>query len=363
MILKIFLFWRLGLLLITYLGSFTFPLVANGALGAIGPGRQFDFWKSQAQWDGGHYFQIANQGYLLNSDFAFFPFFPALIKFFALILNGNYLLSGLLISNIAFVTFLLIFYKFIKDKYSKDIAFFATVTYLVFPTSFFAVSYYSESIFLLLVILTLKFLKDEKFLLSAIFASLASLTRLIGIMLTVSLIYSYFSKINFNLKKLNRYFLHISVASFGFVSYSVYLFYKVNDPLKFLNVQSFWLRQVVDPISTIFTYLPAPLTAEPRAAYDYFDLLLTLLFLTILIVGIRKISSSLWIFSMLVILIPASTGTLTSMPRYLLASLGTFVIIGQYLETKPKLRLTIWAVLLTLQAILAVRFVNGYWVA
>src|SRR3990167_3147588 len=256
MILKIFLFWRLGLLLITYLGSFTFPLVANGALGAIGPGRQFDFWKSQAQWDSGHYLQIAERGYLLNSDFAFFPFFPALIKFFALILNGNYLLSGLLISNLAFVVFLLIFYKFVKDKYSKDIAFFATVTYLVFPTSFFAVSYYSESVFLLLVILTLKFLKDEKFLLASIATFFASLTRLFGIFLAISIVYSYFANIKFKFNKIDARMLHIVVAFLGLAVYSLYLFANFNSPLKFLNVQSFWLRQVVDPISTLFTYLP-----------------------------------------------------------------------------------------------------------
>ena len=363
MILKIFLFWRLGLLLITYLGSFTFPLVANGALGAIGPGRQFDFWKSQAQWDGGHYLQIAERGYLLNSDFAFFPFFPALIKFFALVLNGNYLLSGLLISNIAFVVFLLIFYKFVKDKYSKDIAFFATITYLVFPTSFFAVSYYSESIFLLLTIIVFVFLTKKKFLLASIATFFASLTRLFGIFLAISIAYSYFANIKFKFNKIDARMLHIVVAFLGLAVYSLYLFANFNSPLKFLSVQSLWERSINDPFSTIFSYIWSLLTWQARPLNDYFDLFLTLIFLVILIAGIRKISSSLWIFSLLVILIPASTGTLTSMPRYLLASLGTFVIIGQYLETKPKLRLIIWTVLLTLQAILAVKFVNGYWVA
>src|SRR3989338_7087953 len=102
MIVKIFLFWRIGLFLITYLGSQTFPLVANSGIGAIGPGKTFNFWASWAQWDGGHYLNIAKYGYPLNSDFAFFPVYPSLIRFITLFFQNNYLLSGLLVSNITF---------------------------------------------------------------------------------------------------------------------------------------------------------------------------------------------------------------------------------------------------------------------
>lgn len=362
MILKIFLFWRLGLLVVTYIGSFTFPLVANSALGAIGPGKQFDYWASWAQWDGGHYFDIAKDGYLLNSDFAFFPVYPALIRFFSTFLQ-NYLLTGLLISNISFLIFLFIFYKFVKEKYSTKIAFYSTVTLLTFPTTFFAVSYYSESVFLLLASIVFIFLGSKKFLLASIAVSIASLTRFIGVFLIISIVYSYLAQIKFNFKKINWHLTHITVAFFGIAIYALYLFANFNAPLKFLSVQSIWERQILDPVSTIFSYIWAILTSQGRPINDYFDFLLTLLFLGILIAGIKKISSSLWIFSMLVILIPASTGTLTSMPRYLLASLGAFVILGQYLANKPKLRLVIWTVSLIAQAILAVRFVNGYWVA
>ena len=363
MILKIFLFWRLGLLAVTYIGSFTFPLIANSGLGSIGPGRQFDYWASWAQWDGGHYFDIARRGYLLNSDFAFFPVYPVLIRFFSLFLQNNYLISGLLISNISFIIFLFIFYKFVKEKYSENIAFYSTITFLVFPTTFFAVSYYSESVFLLLIAIVFVSLNNRKFLLASIAASVASLTRSVGVFLAVSIAYSYFAKMKFQFRKISWQLLHIMVAFFGVILYGLYLFANFNAPLKFISVQSAWERQVSDPISTIFSYIWTVFIGERRPVNDYFDLLLTLLFLTILTVGVRKISSSLWIFSMLVILIPASTGTLTSMPRYLLASLGVFVILGQYLDNKPKFRFVIWTVFLTLQAILAVRFINGYWVA
>src|SRR3989338_3345947 len=301
MIVKLFTFWRLGLFLVTYLGSLVLPKIENGGLGAIGKGHTLNFWTSWAQWDGGHYFGIAESGYLLFSDYAFFPLFPFLVRVVNLLL-GNLILSGLIVSNIAFLIFLLIFFKVIKEKYSPKVAQLTIGTFLVFPTTFFAVAFYSE-------------------------------------------------------------FLYILVAPFGFIFYGLYLFFKVNDPFKFLTIQSSWERSVIDPITTFVSYIWVIATGQQRPINDYFDLALTLLFLAILILGRRKIPSSWWIFSMAVILLPASFGTLTSMPRYLLSSLGSFVIIAQYLKERPRLRIVLWSLSLFSQAVLATRFILGYWVA
>ncbi len=199
---KLFLFWRIGLFLVTYLGSMVFPLVANGGIGAVSSLQQFDFWKSWAQWDGGHYFQIAQNGYLSPADFVFFPLFPATVKIFSYLFWNNYLLSGLIISNLAFMLFLLVFARFVEIKYSKKISFSSTVTFLVFPTTFFAVAFYSESFFLLLSALTFLLISREKYLLASVITSLASLTRFIGIFLVISIAYNYFAKIKFKINKI-----------------------------------------------------------------------------------------------------------------------------------------------------------------
>jgi len=363
MILKLFLFWRIGLFLVTYLGSITLPKVANTGVGAIAPGRDFNFWLSWAQWDGGHYLDISNHWYTKSTDFAFFPLFPFTVKLFGQLLGENYLLSGLLISNVSFVLFLFVFYKLVKQKFSQKVASFTVTTFLVFPTTFFASALYSEALFLLIVVLAFRFLNEKKFLFASVCASLASLTRLVGVLLTISIVYSYLANIKFNLRKMDKYTLHIIISFFGFTVYCLYLFAKFRDPFKFLTSQSFWQRQISDPVSTIAFYIWRVATEGSLPLNVYFDLGLTLLFLTLLVFGIKKIPSSLWIFSTLVILIPASSGTLTSMPRYLLSSLGTFIILGIFFENKFALRVCIWTASLIAQAILATLFVNGYWIA
>lgn len=362
-ILKLFLFWRLGLLTITYLGSLTFPLVANRGLGAAGAGREFDYWASWAQWDGGHYWEIANWGYQSPHDFAFFPLFPTVVKIISSITGLAILFSGLLLANLAFLIFLYLLAKLVALRFNRKIAINTLITFLFFPTTFFAVAFYSEAIFLALATLTFLALAQKKYLAAGVTISLASLTRGIGVFLIFSQVYSYLAQINFNIKKISLKILGLVPAIFGIVIYLIYLTATQNDPLKFLNVQNFWQRSVTDPISTIASYFWPIITGSPRPFNDYLDLGFTILFLGILILGIHKIPSSLWIFSVFTILVPTATGTLTSMPRYLLSSLGAFIIIGQFLEEKPKLKIPVWVVSLLLQIFFAVRFINGYWVA
>ena len=360
---RIFLFWRLGLFLLTYLGSKILPLTANSGLGAVDLNKAFDYWYSWAQWDGGHFYNLANKGYVLVSDYAFFPLYPLLINIFSLFFFGNLLIAGLVISNISFLLFLLLFQNLLKKMYSSKIAFNATVTFLLFPTSFYAVSFYSESLFLLLVVVCFYFLKDKKFLLAAIFASIASLARNMGIFLAISIIYSYFSNIKFEFTRLDIRFLRVFVAFLGIIIFGLYSYAQSSNPLQFITAQSSWQRSIQDPVSTIIGNIWIIITNSNTPLGQYTDLLITLIFLALLIFGIKKIPSSWWIFSMLVILIPASTGTLASMPRYLLASLGVFIILGKLLEEKQYLKVPIWTVSLFLQVIIAVLFINGNWVA
>lgn len=359
MILKLFLFWRIGLFAVTFLGAMTFPPSSNGALGAVTLTKPFDYWLSWAQWDGGYYYQIAQRGYLYFQDYAFYPLYPVLTRAIEVVLS-NTLLSGLLISNISFLVFLKVTYNFISKKYAKEVAENSVVSILTFPTAFFAVAFYTEGLFLLLTILVFVFMYQKKLLVTGLLISAATLTRFVGLGLVVSFFYYHF-------KVTRQRFVPkipiLLVSVLGISIYAVYLFAHLNNPLAFANVQSIWQRSPNDPISTIISYFWTIFTNSATPLDQYFDLAITLLFVGILIAGIKKIPSAIWIFSMLVILIPASSGTLTSMPRYVLSSLGAFIIIGEFLTRNPKLKLPIWAASLTLQAILAVRFIGGYWVA
>jgi hypothetical protein len=186
---------------------------------------------------------------------------------------------------------------------------------------------------------------------------------LVGVSLAIASLYSYLARINFKVKHFNYRFFFALAGFLGIILYCLYLNANFYDPFLFLSSQAYWKRELMDPISTVVGYLVRMFSFQNVPINDYFDLLTTLSFIAILILGARKITSSMWIFSMLVILIPASTGTLTSMPRYVISSLGTFIILGIYLKDRDLLRKIVWVIFLTSQAVLASLFVNGFWIA
>lgn len=357
---KIFISWHLGLFLLGIWGSIVFQKIPGGGINPLSQNKGFSYIETLLQWDGGYYLSIAKFGYQNSSDFAFFPLYPLLIKTLSNLV-GNHIFWGLVISNISFLTFLLFIFHTISKKYSKKIGFNVFITYLLFPTAFFTTAYYSESLFLLLAFTAIYAIENKKHFLAAIFISLSSLTRMLGAFLIVSFFYKYFTS-NSGRVLVDRKIIYPLLSACGIVLYTFYLFTISGNPLQFSSVQALWGREVVDPISIILSYIWTFLY-EFKNPIDYLDFLLTISFLVILVIGIRKISPSLWIFSILTILIPAASGTLTSMPRYLLTSIGAFIIIGIYLEEKPFLQKPFWVISLILQIILYVRFLNGYWVA
>ena len=360
MIIKIFLLWRIGLFAATYIGSKVYPLMANGGIGAVGPGKNFDFFASWAQWDGGHYYNIALRGYFGPNEYAFFPLYPALIRAASPLTFGNTLIAGLLISNIFFVIFLHVFYNLTAKLHNKKTALTATVTLMTFPTAFFAAALYSEGLFLLIIALFFTQLQEKKYLKAALLVGLASLTRLVGIALSLSVALEFAKETSWNFKKISNKLLIIFVSLVPFLAYCAYLFNKFKDPFYFLTVQSTWHRQLTNPAQTVYEYISTVQRNKPFN--DNLDVFLTLFFIVVLVLGRKKISVSLWIFSALAILIPSASGTLTSMPRYLLASLGVFIILGSYLEAK-KIKYLVWSASLLGQIALTIMFVNGHWVA
>lgn len=366
MILKTFIFWRLCLFILAFIGFLTFNLQINGALKLNSHDIFFNYWHSWAQWDGGHYLQIAKYDYQNMADAAFFPLYPEAIKLLSPIFLGNYLLTGLLISNISFLAFLYTLERLFRilsgDKSASNIIF----LYILFPASFFAVAFYSEGLYLFLSTAALLFFVKKSFDKSYFFAALSSIARPFGIILIFSLYVSQLFHVFKNKEKLTKLFdptVKASLSLLPFVIYVLFLKAIYHDSLAFFSVQSDWNRIIVDPLTTFGVYLKSLVTFKLPNLMDYIDLLTFVSFITILILGIRKLITPIWIYSMLVIVFCAMTGTLSGIPRYSLSAIGVFILLANYLKGKETAKLVIFIIFLVLQILLLVRFFNGYWVA
>lgn len=335
-----------------------------------------------AGFDGVHYLTIARQGYLGTGLIqAFFPLYPLLIKLLTLIL-GNYVWSGLLLSQIFAFSTMLSFYYLVKLLYrQRKIAWWALLALTTFASSFFLRALYNEGLFMTLIFSSLIAFKKQRYWLAGVLGILASATRVTGIFILPTFYLLHYAQERSNwrqyLAKHWRRLLVLACSALGLLAYMVYLYLEFTDPLYFFRVQEQFgagrsshlvlLPQVIWRYLKIFWTVP--LDWKYFSYVQEFVLSLWALLLLILLT-IRtwrrqiKFSAGLLFFAWPSYLLPTLTGNFSSMPRYLLPIFPLFIALALDWQKEPLWRryayLLIHLILLIINTLL---FVQGYWVA
>ncbi len=327
------------------------------------------FW-SWANFDGVHYLMVSEKGYVFGLTQAFFPLYIVLTKVGAFIVQ-NRVIAGLALSHLFFVGSLVIFYKLLRLDYSQKVTH-RTILYLVlFPTSFYFLSVYTESLFLFLLLLSFYFMRTKQWGYAALVGIALTLTRIIGIFIVPAYLYEVWK----SKAAQDKYppFSHLILACvpvLGLLAYMLYLHVEFNDPLLFAHVQSsFGAGRETDKLVLIYQvfwrYLKMVFTVDrsnPLYFTVWLELLSTLSFVGLLIWGfLKKVRTSYLIFSIPGLLLPTLTGTLSSMPRYVLVLFPGFIVLGMIKHKwVQSLLVIIFTILLMICTAL---FTRGYWIA
>lgn len=316
------------------------------------------FLWSLGNFDGVHYLGIAQSAYSAQFTQAFFPLYPLVIRIFSLLTFGSLFWSAFLLSNIFFLLALIVFYKLIVGHYDQKKALWSVIFMLAFPTSFYFGAIYTESLFLLLSLATFYLIDRKKYFLAALTGFLATLTRLIGVFLgLIILLYT---------KGHKRYML-AGIVFLGLLIYMLYLQVNFGNPIYFLTSQSEFgqgrdsSKLILLP-QVIFRYIKILLTTQGLLRLNaVFELTSTVFALAILAYSYKKVKSSWLLFSFLSVLLPTLTGTLASMPRYILVAFPIYVVLGS-LKSTP-LKLVILGIFMLVGFVSLTLFSQGYWVA
>lgn len=353
-ILILFILWRFGLALIE---RFVVPLwpLRTGFLGPVA-------W---ANMDGTHYLSIVKDGYFQYEQ-AFFPLYPYLIKHLYLMTDIQPYIIALVISHVTFLLALMIFFKLFAEI-NKNSALYAVIFLLLFPCSFFFAAVYNESLFLFLAMMTTYSAKKRWWLVSGIMGMLASTTRLFGVLLFPLVLAQYF----IDQKKRNIIdVLWIFLIPMGLIGYLYYLWSTFGDPLAFFHSQPafgagrsgsslIFLPQVIWRYMKIFTTVPLTDLAYQVAI---FELLVLVGGLVLCLKGWSNRNMRVYVlYSAAVLIIPTLTGTLSSLPRYLLSAFPLFFVLGSMHNTRLKVVLAV--VFIVGLIYFASAFLRGYFVA
>lgn len=283
------------------------------------------FLNPWANFDGIHYLNIAEFGY--TNQARFFPLFPLILR----LTIGSPVTSILLVTIIFFLA-IYFFEKLIALDFSNQIAKQSLINLLLFPTSFFFVSIYSESLFLLLVTLSFYFARKKMWLVSVIFAMSVLASRFVGIAILPALLYEFLINKKANFKKL-AFFL---ITPLGLIAYSIFNYYKWGNLLYFIQAQgelgnSRSVNSIVLFPQTIFRYIKILSTAPFSYEWGIALLELASFLLTAFLLYFawkKKIRASYLIFAAVNFAIVISTGTFSGLPRYVLTIFPIFIALA-----------------------------------
>lgn len=323
------------------------------------PLRWLAIWQ---RFDANWYVSIAEDGYgTINGDDHFPPLFPVFIRTVKSLV-GNAFLAGLLISHLATFFAIKLFYDVLLEWGEETQAKRALIFMLIYPTSFFLFSVYSESLFLVTALLSLRHMTKRSWGWAGFWVFCAILTRLQGAALIIPMIY---------LMWLDRPFLKKSVHWFGLaipvLSGFFYLFLRsmqVTDHV-IPYAESDWHAHLVPPWET-YGYAIQTILSGKSTFIDVLNWAVVTLFIILLVAGWHKIPPEYYLytaFSLLIMLTRiVETQPLISMSRYSLTLFPSFFVLGMAGKNPWIQRLIIYT-FIPLNLYLSVQFFLWGWVA
>lgn len=365
-ILLFFLSWKIIFSGFALLAIYFLPLAKNYVAFPYYPRAHYLNW-IWANFDGLHYLEIALRGYH-GLDFAYFPLLPWLIALARRIFLTAPLPTAVLICNLAFFASLFVLFKIILLDYSTKIAWRAIFFIIIFPTSFYYGAIYTESIYLLLATLSFYFARKSNWLAAGVWGYLAGLSRLVGVALMPALILEWLSQnrptlANFLKTKASFIFL----AGLGIVTYAVFLQLRHGDFLLFQKSMVNWEQdKFVFPLQTAWRYLKILFLFPQKNEFVYWRAALefasTIAYFALSFFVLIKVRLSYGIFMLLSLIIPASTGTLQSMPRYILHLFPAFLALALLTQKNKFVFWVTTIIFLLLGFVLTALFTRGYFI-
>lgn len=267
-----------------------------------------------------------------QSVWAFFPFYPILITITKNVTGLNIDSSLLAISLIFSLSLFVLFYFLIKELYGRSSeALFFVLLLITMPFHYYFSVFYTESIFLFLIIGNFYAVLKRKYLIMFLMIIPLILIRPNGIIILIPLYlfmlehegllkrYKFNFRGIFNKKniKLSLYFFSGPIA---FLGYAIYQYYLTGEFFAFSIAQKGWYRDFMFPLFAFFRH--GDMATQFNSVY-------TILFILLAVIVWKKTPLSFNILIWLSLLLPLTSGSVMSMPRFISVIFPFTIIIGK----------------------------------
>ncbi len=171
--------------------------------------------------DAVHYLRIAREGYAASGENAkyivFYPLYPLLIRIAAIVFR-NYIFSAMFVSNVCFGAAACLMYALIRIDCDDEKAMSGVFALFAAPFGVFFMGIFTESLFVMLSLLALYFIRKKNWLGAGAAGALVSATRTQGLLLIVPAVYEIIIDAA-EKKKFDKKYLFTLMMPLGFIVY------------------------------------------------------------------------------------------------------------------------------------------------
>ena len=335
--------------LLLFLLAWLISTLVNGYTGGM-----WDTLKSLwLRSDSPSYLGLAERWYVTEGDpkyhIVFFPFYPVLIRAFAYI-TGGYFSSAMLVSTLCAAAAAVFFYELCALDLPRKGALRAVKYLFVLPAAFFLAAPMTESLFILLCVASMYFLRRKRVLISCLLAALAGFTRSAGVLLAVPIAVEGVVHLaalrrargrEAFKKELFKRLACLLIVPLGLLGY-LYINYAVwGDPLKFIEVQRDHWSQGLGFFFHSAAYqtdyaLDAAKSGGARLLWGLFvpNLAASFLSLAVMVLGVKKLRPSYVFYFLAYFAFSIGATWLLSAPRYLAAAFPLSLALAALNEDK-----------------------------
>ena len=343
---------------------------------------QFDagssWYRYLLRWDSAWYATILNEGYKYNGNDSvfqsvnFWPLYPLTAKALTIVSGIDGLLALVVVANVAAILCVLLLFKYVRQSYGDECAWLTIACLSFFPTSLFLSAGYTESLTLLLILCCFLLLEREQYIVAAVFAGLASATRSTGIVLMPVIIWELWCKFAGDYRRFFSYAMFCSIlATSGLWLYMVYLWSAFDSPFAFATVRKGGIGHNFISALLLKGFFPLPLPVLHKLPIppipESLDVWFFLLFLTLILVHRKWLSSSLYLFALAVLMLPYLTVTggpvgFKGMTRFILLAFPVFIVMAKLCKNRLWLVPCITGLFAGMLFAYSVLYVRWYWV-
>lgn len=227
----------LSYLIASWLSRLPYSTDPNAAIGVRA------FFRGWYRWDTEWYVTIAEHGYHYKPfSPAFFPLYPMLARTVGYVVPGGAMIGAFVVSILACLAALIVVHRLTAEIVGESVARRTVLYVLAFPTGFFLVAGYNESLFIALAVGSLYCMRHGRWWWAGALAGLSTATRLGGVMLGAAFVYEYLRQRGFSPRRIRLDALAVCLVPSGLMVYAWYCWKAFGHPLYFQQAQANWGR-------------------------------------------------------------------------------------------------------------------------